>query len=172
MITLAWVALGYMGVVFWAALSPWLLPWHLVPDAALVTVVFLAPKREMLPTLVISFFLAYLVGRLALAPFGLYETALALTALVVYRMAGHLVGAGAAFFGLLVGSATLGYHLLLMVLCYLGEEGMISSTRTLSAVVPAMIVNAVLAMLMFYPMMKLEQNLTPKNTNDEGLAWH
>lgn len=167
---LAWIAIGLLGVTFWTALAARLQLGHVVPDVAVITVVFLALRREPIPLALTALALGYLVGRQALAPVGLHETALTICAIAVYMVSGRLAAGGAAFCAAAAAVVTVGYHLLLFVLltAVRGDAGFSSWSTAL--LVPAAVVTGLLALISHPFMMLVERKLTP--VVREGLSWH
>ena len=167
--TAVWIVLGWMGMTFWTAVAARLAPAHLLPDAAIVVVTFVALRREPIPVAVVALSLGYLAGRQAGAPTGLHEVALVVCAVTVYQISGPLAGEGAVFHALVAGGAATGYHLLTYVLLFLvrGTAGFPGLASAL--LVPAAMLTALLALISYAPMMWLENRLVPPQR--EGLAW-
>jgi cell shape-determining protein MreD len=167
---LAWAGLGFLGVTFWTAVAARVPVGHIVPDAAVVTVVFLALRRDPIPVVLTALVLGYLVGRQALAPVGLHETALTIVSVAAYMVSGRLAGGGAAFCAVATAVATLAYHVLLFLLiAAAGGEAQFSSWVA-AALVPASLATGLLALLS-YPLLSLvERKLAPEVR--EGLSWH
>lgn len=164
-----WIGLGWLAVTFWTALGAHLQAGHLIPDAAVVTVVFLALRREPLPLVVAALALGYLSGRQALAPSGLHETVLVLCALVVYFAGGAIAGGGAMFFALASGGAVMLYHLLLFVLGRVGGGELGFTGWTTAALLPSGFVTAALALVSYPAMNALERRLSSEER--EELSW-
>lgn len=167
--TVAWLVLGTLGVAFWSAASAWLGWLHVMPDAAIVTVAFLALRREPLPLVATAAVLGYIVGRQALAPIGLHETSLVVCALAIYLAAGHLVGSGAFFFASVAGGAVVFYHLCLALLVWIGGSEVGFSSWATASLVPSALATFALAALSFVPMNRLEQLLSPRHRQE--LLW-
>jgi len=167
---LAWVALGFLGVTFWTALAARIQIGHVLPDAAVVTIVFLALRREPIPLALTALALGYLVGRQALAPVGLHEIALTVCAVAVYMVSGRLAARGAAFCAFATAVTAVGYHVLLFALLSTvrGDAGFSSWATAL--LVPASLATGLLALISYPFMMLIERKLTPEVR--EGLSWH
>lgn len=167
---LVWIALGFLGVTFWTALAARIQLGHVLPDAAVVTVVFLALRREPIPLAFTALVLGYLVGRQALAPVGLHEVALTGCAVAVYMVSGRLAAGGAGFCAFATAVAAVGYHVLLFVLltAVRGEAGFSSWATAL--LIPASLTTGLLALISYPFMMVIERKLTP--VVHEGLSWH
>jgi hypothetical protein len=142
--------------------------WHVIPDAAVMTVVFLGLRREPLPLALTALLLGHLVGRQALAPFGLHETALTACAVSVYLASGNLRGGGPVYFAIVSGVACGGYHLLLFLLALASGHAGFSSWAT-AALVPSALATGLLALVSYPWMWRLERRLSPEKR--EGLAW-
>ncbi len=165
-----WIALGFLGVTFWTALGARVQLGHVLPDAAVVTVVFLALRREPIPLALTALVLGYLVGRQALAPVGLHETALTASAVAVYMVSGRLAGGGAGFCAVAAAVAAVGYHVALFVLLTAVRGNAGFSSWATAALVPASVTTGLLALISYPFMMLVERKLTPEVR--EGLSWH
>jgi len=168
--TLAWVAFGSLGVTLVTAICSRVGFAHLVPDVAVITVVFLAQRRSPAQVVVVALTLGYLCGRQALAPVGLHEVALILTALVVYFGVGSLAGSGARFFALTCGGAVAVHDLILYVLALIFGGHAHFASWPAASLVPSGAVTGVLALALLRPMTALEHRLTP--VQHEALSWH
>lgn len=168
--TAVWIALGWLGVTFWTALSSRLGVGHVMPDAAIVTVVFVALRREPWAVAITALALGYLVGRQAVAPVGLHETALVACAVVVYVTSGHIAGGGPAFFAAASAVAVAGYHVLLFALTVAGRGDAGFSSWATAVLVPDALLTALLALFSHPWMAWLDLKLAPEK--HEGLAWH
>jgi hypothetical protein len=166
---IAWILLGWLGVSFWSAVGARICVGHIIPDAALVTIVFLALRREPIQVALSALVLGYLVGRQALSPLGLHETALMACGLSVYVASGHIAGSGALFFAAASAVATLVHHVLLLVLTMTiyGHVGFSSWATAL--LLPSALATGLLAWLSHPWMIRLEKRLTPEVR--EGLTW-
>ncbi|MEE8410212.1 MAG: hypothetical protein V3T05_11445 [Myxococcota bacterium] len=167
--TVAWITLGWLGVTFWTALGARIAPGGVIPDAAIVALVFLGLRREPIPVVVSAIVLGYLVGRQAMAPVGLHETAMVACAIGVYMVSGHLVGSGPLFFAMVAGAAEIGFHILLYGLAYLvgGRAGFVSWAT--AVLVPSAGATGLLALISYPWMIRLERRLSTER--HEGLVW-
>jgi len=166
----AWVAIGWLGVTLTTALGARLGVSHVMPDAAVVTIVFLAFRRHPAQVVLVALALGYLSGRQALAPVGLHEVALILCALTVYFGAGNLAGSGARFFALTSGGAVMLYHLLVYLLASsLGGRAHFAGWGT-ATLLPTGLITALLALVAEAPMAAIERRLSP--SEHEELSWH
>ena len=166
----AWIALGWLGVIFWTALGARLVWGHVLPDCAVIVMIFLAVRRHILVVVTASLVLGYLVGRQAGAPTGLHEFVLAGVALAAYMVVGHLVAGGALFFGLAAGVAVAVYHVgLALVETTLGVPVGFSSPWT-AALLPSALLTALVAALAHGPMERIDRLWGQDKT--EELGWH
>lgn len=167
--TTIWITLGWIGVTFWTAIGARIAPGSVIPDAAIVALVFLGLRREPIPVVISAVVLGYLIGRQAMAPVGLHETAMVGCAIGVYMVSGHLVGSGRLFFALVAGAAEIGFHILLYGLAYVvgGRAGFVSLAT--AVLVPSAIATSLLAWVVYPWMVRLERRLSPER--HEGLAW-
>jgi hypothetical protein len=166
---IAWVAVGWVGIVFWSAVCSRLRLSNIVPDAAVVTVVFLALRREPLLVALTALALGYFAGRQAAAPIGLHETALVATAVGVYLASGAFTGSGPLFFATVSAGAAMGYHLMLFLLLvvFRGTAGFPSWwTATL---VPSGVATGALALASYAGLAALDRRLTTERR--EALSW-
>ena len=166
---LAWVVVGWAGVVFWSAVSSRLRVGHLVPDAAVVTIVFLALRREPVIVTMTALALGYLVGREALAPVGLHETALVGCAVGVYITSGALTGSGPLFFAAMSGGVTIFYHLLLFLLLFVFRGTAGFSSLSSAVLLPNALLTTLLALLSYGGLSALERRLATDRR--EALSW-
>ena len=168
--TIIWIFTGAVTTWFCTAIaSRWGSSSHLIPDATVIILTFLAMHREPAQLAIVASSLGYLTGRQMLAPFGLNETALVACAITTYLVAGHLAGSGATFFGVACGGAVMFYHLLLYLLLLVvrGTAGFDGWPTAL--LVPNGIVTAAVAWLLYPGLLRLERTLTPEKT--DGLTW-
>ncbi|OGR08451.1 MAG: hypothetical protein A2341_17310 [Deltaproteobacteria bacterium RIFOXYB12_FULL_58_9] len=164
-----WIALGWLGVTFWTSLAARLSFGHLVPDAAVVTVVFLALRREPVVVTATALAIGYLVGRQALAPVGLHEVALVGCAVIAYLASGHIAGSGPAFLAVASAMGLVAYHVLLYLLLSLGRDQVGFSSWATAMLLPNAVITGVLAFVSYPGLAALERKLTPET--HEGLAW-
>lgn len=169
MSVLAYTAVGWLGMTLWTALAAHVAPAHVVPDAAIVTLVFVALRREPIPVTITALILGYLAGRQALAPLGLHESVLVLCAIVVYMTGGSLAGSGARFYALASGGTVMLYHLLLFLFgrIFGGAESFTGLPTAL--LLPSAVVTAVLALASHPLLVALERRLTADRR--EELSW-
>ena len=98
MSALAWVIVGVLGeAVFTSLASMWHVE-YVFPQWFLVVMMFVAVNRELFSALGVAVLLGVVVGRFALAPWGLYELSLIVTSVIVFRFSATLSGRGAIFF--------------------------------------------------------------------------
>lgn len=135
---------GWLATLCWTAFAAQA-GLSVFPEAPVIACVFLAVRHEAKGVALGALLLGYAAGRQALAPLGLHEAALAVTALGTYFIAGHMLAEGKAFFAVASGSATIGYHLLLYLLktIVVGEVRFSSWAQALF--VPAGVVTALVA---------------------------
>jgi hypothetical protein len=165
-----YVAIGWLTMAFWTAVSARFTLGHVVPDAAVVTLVFVALRREPIPFTLTAVALGYFAGRQALAPMGLHEAVLVACALTVYLTAGNLAGSGAGFFALASGGTVMLYHLLLYVLARtVGGHAGFTGWAT-AMLVPSGAATAVLALVSHPLLSAIERRLSPDKR--EELSWH
>ena len=167
--TALWIVLGALGVAVWSAVGACGDWGHVMPDAAVMTVAFLAVRRNPLSLAATAVALGYVVGRQALAPVGLHESAMVLCALGLQLVAGHLVGSGAVFFAAVAAGSVVAYHVLLAVLLWLGGAAVGFSSLATSLLLPSAAVTFLLALVSHPVMLRLEQVVTPARR--EELSW-
>ena len=166
---IVWLVLGWLGISMSAALSHKVLPYHVVPDVALIVAVFLALRREPIPMALSALALGYFSGRLALAPVGLCEGSLILCSIWAYRGSGSVDGSGSVFFGLLCGAMVCVYHLLMFgLLLLIRGEAAFASWATAS-LIPTAVTTFLVATLMHRPMEWLDRLVAPAPRS--GLSW-
>jgi len=170
MSVVVYVVLGWLCVTFWTAVGTRLCFAHILPDAAVITVVFVATRREPIPVTITALALGYLAGRQALAPVGLHEAALVACALGVYMTAGNLAGSGTLFFALATGGTVMLYHLVLYIVARaVGGTAGFSGWATAS-LIPSALATAALALLMSPILAVVERRLSAEDR--EELSWH
>ncbi len=167
--TAAWVGLGWLGMTLWSAVGARLAPAHVLPDAGIVVIVFLALRREPIAVAAASLLLGYLAGRQALAPVGLHEVASLTCAIAVYVVAGSLAGSGALFFALTAGGAVGLYHLVIYILSWLFGEGAGFTGWPTAALVPSGFLTALVALASYRFMLAVERRLSAESR--EELSW-
>ena len=166
---IVWLILGFFGISMSSALAHKVLPYHVVPDVALIVAVFLALRREPIPMALSALALGYFSGRLALAPVGLCEGSLILCAIWTYRGSGSVDGSGSVFFGMMCGAMVCVYHALMFGLLLLvrGEAGFASWAT--ASLIPTAVSTFIVATLMHRPMEWLERLVAPAPRS--GLSW-
>ena len=166
---IVWLILGFFGISMSSALAHKVLPYHVVPDVALIVAVFLALRREPIPMALSALALGYFSGRLALAPVGLCEGSLILCAIWAYRGSGSVDGSGSVFFGMMCGAMVCVYHALMFGLLLLvrGEAGFASWAT--ASLIPTAVSTFIVATLMHRPMERLERLVAPAPRS--GLSW-
>ena len=142
---------------------------HLVPDAAVIVLTFLAMHREPAQLALVASALGYLIGRQMLAPFGLMETAMVACAVITYLTAGHLSGSGSMFLGIASGGAVMFFHLAsyLLLVAVRGSAGFTGWVTAL--LLPNAVITALLALVLYPGLIRLERVLNPEKTG--GLSW-
>ncbi len=164
-----WVGVGWLLVSLCTAVAARLDLGHVMPDAAVITMVFLALQREPLQVALGSALLGYLSGRQALAPVGLHEAAAVLSAMSVYLVAGSLAGSGPRFFALASGGAVMLYHVLIWVFAWLGGDGVAFASWPTALLVPSAVATGLFALILYPGLLRLERRLRPENR--EELSW-
>lgn len=152
-----------------SALSSRLVLAHIMPDMAVIVIVFLALRREPVPLVMAALALGYIVGRQALAPSGLHETALVVCAVGVYLVAGNIAGSGGLFFALAAGMAVMFYHVVLFLLIYWQRGSAGFASWAAAILLPSAFCTALAALICHPFMMWLEKRLTQDKR--EGLLW-
>ncbi|MBI5507561.1 MAG: hypothetical protein HY903_02290 [Deltaproteobacteria bacterium] len=163
------LVVGFAGVTFWSAVAAKIRVAHLVPDAAIVTVVFLALRRDPLLITLTALTLGYLVGRECVAPVGLHETALVGCAVSVYLASGALTGSGPLFFAVVCGGATIGYQLLLFVLLFAFRGTASFPGWPTMLLLPSAVATGLLALLSYGGLNALDRRLAADH--HEALSW-
>lgn len=168
--TAAWVVIGWLGVVLWTALGSRLAPGYVMPDAAMVVIVFVALYRQPVGAMVVAAVLGYLCGRQALAPVGLHELACVVVAIGAYIMSGQLVAGGPIFYAVAVAGATMAYHALLFLLLYLFRGVAAFPSWATASLVLSGALTGVLA-LVSYPVLRWVESRLSEEQRREGLQW-
>lgn len=166
---LLWVLVGWMGVVVWSAIMSRAQLAHIVPDAAVATVVFLALRSDPIPVTVVALALGYLEGLHTSAPASLHASALAVCAVGVYVVSGQLAGRGAAFFAVVSALTTMAFHVVLFLLMGLTDMGRAFSSWASAALVPSGVATALLAASMYPLLCWLHERLSDERP--ERLGW-
>lgn len=167
--TVFWVLLGWIGVTFWTGLGSVWAPANIIPDAAIVTVVFLGMRLEPIPLCLGALALGYIVGRQVVGPVGLHEFALGICAIWTYRMSGSFSGGGAKFFGVATAVVAAGYHGVLFILITVVQAEAVFSSWASATIIPGAVATGCLGALLYYPMLYVDQFLEPKSR--KGLSW-
>ena len=109
MSALAWVIVGVLGeAVFTSLASMWHVE-YVFPQWFLVVMMFVAVNRELFSALGVAVLLGVVVGRFALAPWGLYELSLIVTSVIVFDLVQLSVGEAQSFLACCVPSQALGF---------------------------------------------------------------
>ena len=140
-----------------------------MPDVAILVTVFIAMRREPMPLTLTALALGYCVGRQALAPVGLHETALVTVAIGVYLAAGNLVGSGGLFFGFTCAVAAMAYHAVVFALLFWQRGSAGFSSWATAILVPSGLATCMAAFICHPFMLWLERRLTQDKR--EGLTW-
>jgi len=169
MSVLVYVVIGWLAMALWTAAGVRFAIGHVLPDAAVVTAVFVALRREPLAVTVAAVLLGYWAGRQALAPIGLHEAVLVACALTVYMTGGNLAGSGANFFAMAAGGTVMLYHVLLYVLMSVfgGRVGFTGWSTAL--LLPSALATAALAWVSHPVLAALERRL--REDRRESLSW-
>jgi hypothetical protein len=167
-VVLAWIGIGWLFTILWTAIGTRWSVGHVLPDAAVITLVFVAQRREPIAVALIAVGLGYLVGRQALAPVGLHETAAMITAFGVYFFAGNIAGHGGRFFAVTSGGAVMGYHLTLYILAAAGGQAGFASGWAAS-LVPSGIATGLVAFASYPVLLVVEGRLSTEAR--EELSW-
>lgn len=165
----AWIVVGFLATVIMSALAA-RLPWaHVMPNMALIVVVFLAMRKEAPEICFVAVALGHVVGLQALAPTGLHETALALIALGAFLISGNLSATGSLYVGCVACISDVAYHIaLVLLLVWQGYEVGFSSWAT-AALLPQAVFTGLCGWALYRPLEYLDETLTPRRT--EGLQW-
>lgn len=156
-----WVALAWLAITLVTAIGTEWRMGYVMPEVAVIVGIFLAFERDAVPLVVCCLALGYLIGRQSLAPIGLHEISLAVTALGFQLVMGNIAGGGRGFFASCVAAATVAYQglVFLLLLIFRGNAAFPSWTAT--ALVPAALLTGFLALL-FHPLMiRLDRRLSP-----------
>jgi rod shape-determining protein MreD len=164
-----WILAGWFLMQVFTALA-WSMAWaHVWPDPVLIVVVYAALRREPSVLMFTAFVLGFLTGRQSLAPLGVHEFALCLTALSAHLVLGQVVGSGTAFFGVMSGFFVMLYHgLLYVLLAYMRGHVGFSSLATAS-LLPTALVTCVCAWCVHGVLRALDRAVTRERS--EGLSW-
>ena len=168
--TLLWVLLGWIGVAFWTGIGSAWSPAHVIPDAAVVVVVFLGMRFTPIPLCCGALALGYIVGRQVAGPVGLHEVSLGICAFWTYRMSGSFSGGGAAFFGVVTALIAALYHGILFVMVYLVQGDAVFSSWATATLAPGAAATGLLGTALYHPMLYIDRFVEPKSR--EGLSWH
>lgn len=164
-----WLIVGWLGISISTALSHKILPYHVVPDVALIVAVFLALRREPVPMVLSALALGYFTGRLALAPVGLCEGSLVLCAVWAYRGSGSVDGSGSVFFGMICGAMVCVYHALMFGLLLLVRGEAAFASWATASLIPTAVSTFLVAAFMHRPMEWLDRLVAPAPRS--GLSW-
>lgn len=164
-----WIPLAWIATAVATAAAEHVLPAHLLPDAAIVAITFLALRCEAIPVALVALALGYLNGRQAVAPVGLHETAFVASSIAVFAVSGRIVGSGALFFAAASGGAVAFYHLALFLLSWLFRSNAGFASLSAALLLPNAVATALLALAVHPLMIRLDQRLSPDRR--EGLQW-
>ena len=164
-----WVILGWMGITFWTGLGSAWSPAHIIPDAAIVTVVFLGMRLNPVPLCIGAVCLGYIVSRQVVGPVGLHEFALGLCAVWAYQMSGSFSGGGAAFFGVVTTLISALHHGVLFLMVWLVQGEVVFSSWATATLIPGAVATGFLGAILYHPMLFIDQFLEPKGHG--GLSW-
>jgi hypothetical protein len=165
-----WMLLGAWGTAIGSALAARSTLLHVLPDLALIVLVFLAMRREAPEVAASALVLGFVMGTLALAPPGLHEAACALVALGVFLVTGSLAGAGAGYFALVVGTAEVALHVTLALLAMAQHMHVGFSSLATALLLPQALLTSGLAWALYGALQRLDAWLSPRAP--EGLQWH
>jgi hypothetical protein len=168
--TAVFVGIGWLGTALFTAIGSRLSIGHVLPDAAVVILVFVALRREPLPVTMTALALGYFVGRQAMAPIGLHEAVLVGCGLTIYLTAGSLAGSGAGFFALASGGTVMLYHAALYVVTRAGAGVVGFSGWATAALVPSGAATAALALIAHSLLSAIDRRLNADRR--EELSWH
>ena len=166
---IVWTLLGGLGTSVAAAFTSRLHLAHLLPNVALVVVVFLAMRRGITEVSVVALALGHLVGTLALAPVGLHELALVGVGLGAFVVGGSLRATGKNYVACVSGLADVAHHILL-VLLLMGQGRPVGFCSWAAALlVPQAALTAALAWALHPALTRVDRALTPRGP--VGLSW-
>lgn len=133
MLALSFVATALLYLTLVSAVGARFAPGYVLPDPAVVVVVFLALRREPVVVAGTALAIGYLAGRQAAAPLGLHETVLLSIAVLAYVASGRLAASGALYFAAVCGLMTVLSQLLTALLLWwgLGRVGFSSGATAL-----------------------------------------
>ena len=160
--TAVWVVWAVLVQMLVTAIGARLSFFHVLPDAMIVATVFLAWHRSPVQTATGALVLGYVFGRQALAPSGLYETALVAMGVLVYVVSDSLMMRGRVFFALTSGAAAMAYQLLVTGLSLVFADGVGFYGLPTVSLLPCGLLTAALAALCHKPMLALERRLMPE----------
>ncbi len=164
-----YVGVGWLLMTLCTAAATRLSLAHVMPDGAIVALVFVALHRDPLVVTLCAVALGYLTGQQALAPLGLHEAVCVIAGLVVYLTADNIAAGGARFFALASFGAVMLTHVLAYVLAAgFGVAAGFPSWATAS-LLPSALATAVLAYVGHGGLAAIEARLAPKDR--EELSW-
>lgn len=164
-----WILLGALGTLVAAACASRLHVAHLLPNVALVVVVFLAMRRRIAEVSLVALALGYLVGAQALAPVGLHELALVAVGLGAGVVGGSLRATGKNYVACVSGLGDVAYHVLLLLLLMSQDRPVGFSSWPAALLVPQAALTAALAWALHPALHRLDLALTPRGP--VGLSW-
>ena len=160
--TAVWVVLAVLAQMLVASIGARLSFFHVLPDAMIVATVFMALHRTPVQTAIGALVLGYVFSRQALAPSGLYETALVAMGILVYIASDSLMMRGPVFFALMSGAAAMIHQLLVTGLSLVFADGVGFYGLPTVSLLPCGLSTTLLAALCHKPMLALERRLLPE----------
>ena len=143
---------------------------YVIPDFALITIAFVALKRNMQALVWVTFCLGYIAGQQALAPTGLHESAMTLTGLTVYFALGHLTADNRFFFAFLSGITVMVYHVFLFSISTVFAEHTFFSSWATAILFPTGLLTALVALLA-YPFLEWFESRISSEKQEVFLSW-
>lgn len=165
----AWALMGWLATLLVSALAARVPTAHIMPNAVLVVVMFLAVRKEAPQTVTTAVILGHVVGTLALAPTGLHETALAIVALGAFLVSGNLSIGGSVFLGCMCLMGDVAYHILLVLLLIWQGHAVGFASWATAALLPQACLTGLCGWAMYHPFVRLDESLAPQR--EEGLQW-
>lgn len=164
-----WVLMGVLGEAVVTALASM---WHVeyvYPQWFLIVMMFVAINRELFSALGVAVALGVVMGRFALAPWGLYELSLIVTTVIVFRFSSTLSGRGAIFFGVLCMISSIGFQIGILSLLTLARDHVGFASSATAALLPTGVVTGAVGALAYERFRRIEKRLEPSKR--EGLKW-
>lgn len=167
---IVWIFVGWLFTAVVAALHARWHTAHLMPNGALVVVVFLALRRAAPAACVTAWVLGDILGVMAAAPQGLHALALMGVALGCYGVSGRLDATGGGYNALITVAADMAYHLLLVLLLMAQSYPVGFSSWATALLLPQALLSGLLSLACYRLFSALDAWLTPQTA--EGLQWH